>query len=47
MEIKITMKVTDLMRDLAGQYAASLMTTDEYLDALEELMRVYDNQSIN
>lgn len=39
MKSKITMDTEAVLRDLAGQYAVGKLTTDEYLDTMEEVCR--------
>lgn len=36
---RITFDTEDVLRDLAGQYANGKLTTDEYLDMMEEVCR--------
>lgn len=36
---KITFDTETVLRDLAGQYAKGKLTTDEYLDMMEEVCR--------
>lgn len=39
MNTKIIYDTEVVLRDLAGQYAEGKMTTDEYLDMMEEVCR--------
>ena len=39
MEAKITMDTEEVLRDLAGQYAAGIIGTDVYLDMMEDVCR--------
>lgn len=37
--IRIIIDTETVLRDLAGQYAKGKLTTDEYLDTMEEVCR--------
>lgn len=39
MNTKIIFDTEAVLRDLAGQYAAGKLTTDEYLDTMEDVCR--------